>query len=56
MKTLKVYDDAHQSIKIEAAKSGRTTTETASLLIREAVELVKKGKISLAKPAVEGGE
>lgn len=47
MKTLKVYDDVHTSVKVEAARSGRTTTNLASLLLKKAFELVASGKIKI---------
>lgn len=47
MKVLKVYDDVHQAVKVEAAKSARTTTNAASELLRWALEQLKIGKVTL---------
>lgn len=33
MKVLKVYDSAHQTVKVEAAKQGKTAVQIASELI-----------------------
>jgi hypothetical protein len=49
MKVLKVYNDAHQEVKVEAAKSGRTTVEVASLLLRHAIWMVRSGQLDLGK-------
>lgn len=49
MKTLKVYDSVHTAVKVEAAKSGRTTEAVASLLLEYALKLVSAGKIKTEK-------
>ncbi|MBK1883690.1 hypothetical protein JIN85_14830 [Luteolibacter pohnpeiensis] len=60
MKSLKVYDDVHRDIKVEAARSGRTTTNLASELMRAGLKAVKAGKLKLGKvatpsPKIKGG-
>lgn len=49
MKALKVPENIHQAVKIEAAKTGRTTFTVAELLLRHSLELLESGKIDLAK-------
>lgn len=53
MKVLKVYNEVHQEVKVEAAKSGRTTTYTASELLRYALLMLKEGKIDLKRDTTE---
>lgn len=47
MKTLKVYEDAHLGCKVAAAKSGRTTTTVASMLIRFGLKKIESGELQL---------
>jgi plasmid stability protein len=49
MKTLKVYNDIHREVKVEAARSGRSSTNLASELLRWALQQAKKGKVALEK-------
>jgi hypothetical protein len=35
MKTLKVYEDVHTAVKVDAAQQGRTTTYAASQALRK---------------------
>jgi hypothetical protein len=35
MKTLKVYEDVHTAVKVDAAQQGRTTTCAASMALRK---------------------
>lgn len=35
MKTLKVYEDVHTAVKVDAAQQGRTTTYAASAALRK---------------------
>ena len=47
MKTLKVYDDAHQAAKILAARSGRNVSDIASCIIKAACEQIETGRASV---------
>lgn len=47
MKTLKVYDDAHTSVKVAAATLGRTTTNIASSALRYVFGQIESGAIKL---------
>lgn len=54
MKTLKVYDDVHTSVKIAAATLGRTTTNIASAILRESFARIESGELKItALPAGE---
>ena len=44
MKTTKLYDDVHTDLKVEAARSGRTTLNVGSELLKKALLMVKEGK------------
>lgn len=47
MKTLKVYDDVHTSVKVAAAQLGRTTTNIASSMLRRMFSQIAAGEITL---------
>jgi hypothetical protein len=47
MKTLKVYEDVHTSVKIAAATVGRTTTNIASTGLRYFFGQIERGEIRL---------
>ena len=47
MKTLKVYDDVHTSVKVAAAQLGRTTTNVASSMLRRMFSQIASGEITL---------
>lgn len=47
MKTLKVYDDVHTSVKVAAAQLGRTTTNVASSMLRRVFSQIASGEIIL---------
>lgn len=54
MKTLKVYDDVHTSVKVAAAQLGRTTPNIASSLLRHCFGQIERGEIKLdGIPAAE---
>jgi hypothetical protein len=47
MKTLKVYDDVHTSVKVAAAQMGITTTNVASSMLRRMFSQIASGEITL---------
>ena len=47
MKTLKVYDDVHTSVKVAAAQLGRTTTNVASSMMRRMFSQIASGEITI---------
>ena len=53
MKTLQVHEDAHQGVKIEAAKSVESVSSAASRLLRAALKLIEKGELKLSETATE---
>lgn len=56
MKAIKVFDDLHRRVKVEAAESGRTTPVVASLLLRHALDMLNSGKIQLSKLEVKSAQ
>jgi plasmid stability protein len=53
MKSLKIYNDVHRDLKVEAAKSGRNTSNLGSELLRVALNQLKSGKIKTEKLPTE---
>ena len=53
MKIIRVSKDAHNGVKIEAAKAEVTTSEMASHLLIEGVALLRQGKMVSPK---KGGQ
>lgn len=49
MTGIKIYEDVHLALKVEAARSKRTVPNTASVLLRHALDLVHAGKLDLSK-------
>jgi len=56
MKTLKVYEDVHTSVKIAAATVGRTTTNIASAGLRHFFGQVERGEVTLGDLPAESTE